>query len=110
MTVVKTQGIFRKHFNITRHGQVPCHNTIQLLTYLLNGAEPFLRSCQLSSYSGTSQHFKESEGSSPCSQEPSTGLYPEPDRIMGRKLQNECFRIKKETIRQFVFSAITTEH
>jgi hypothetical protein len=37
------------------------------LTY---GAEPFLRSCQLCSHSGTSQHFKEPEGSSPCSQEP----------------------------------------
>jgi hypothetical protein len=29
------------------------------------------------SYSRTSQHFKELEGSSPCSQEPSTGPYPE---------------------------------
>jgi hypothetical protein len=43
-----------------------------LLTY---GAEPFLRSCQLCSYSRTSQHFME-----PCSQESSAGPYPEPDR------------------------------
>jgi hypothetical protein len=35
---------------------------------------------QLCSYSRPSQHFKEPEGSSPCSQEPSTGPYPEPDR------------------------------
>jgi hypothetical protein len=43
-------------------------------------AESFLRSCQLCSYSRTSQHFKEPEGSSPCSQEPSTGSYPETNR------------------------------
>jgi hypothetical protein len=51
---------------------------IIILTY---GAEPFLRSCQLCSHSTTSQHFKEPEGSSPCSQKPSTGPYPEPDRF-----------------------------
>jgi hypothetical protein len=31
------------------------------------------------SHSGTTQHFKEAEGSSPCSQELSTGPYPDPD-------------------------------
>jgi hypothetical protein len=65
-------SVFRAH----RHILTAISNNI-VLTY---GAEPFLRSCQLCSHSRTSQHFKEPEGSSPCSQEPSTGPYPEPDR------------------------------
>jgi hypothetical protein len=48
------------------------------LTNSLHGAESFLRSCQLLSYSRNSQHFMEAEGSLPYSQEPSTGSYPEP--------------------------------
>jgi hypothetical protein len=52
----------------------------QLWKLLTQGAEPFLRSCQLCSYSRTSQHFTEPKDSSPLSQESSTEPYPEPGR------------------------------
>jgi hypothetical protein len=54
--------------------------THSLSLSLSHGAEPFLRGCQLCSYSRTSQHFMELESSLPCSQEPSTGPYSEPDQ------------------------------
>jgi hypothetical protein len=50
---------------------------INLLTY---GAELFLRSCQLCSYSRISQHFMEPECSLPSSHETSNGHYLEPAR------------------------------
>jgi hypothetical protein len=53
---------------------------IIILYYITHGAEPFLRSCHLCSHSSTSQGFMEPEGSLPCSQEPFTGPYPQPDK------------------------------
>jgi hypothetical protein len=46
---------------------LPRRDYIHLLAH---GAESFLRSRQLCSYSRTSQHFMEPEGSAPCLQEP----------------------------------------
>jgi hypothetical protein len=51
-------------------------NLFTLYAWLTHGAEPFLTSRQLCSYSRTFQHFMEPEGSVPCSQEPSTGPCP----------------------------------
>jgi hypothetical protein len=62
--------------------QCPATNTCHFwpVPWLTYAAEPFLRSCQLCSHSRTSQDFMEPEGSLPCSQQPSTGPYPELDR------------------------------
>jgi hypothetical protein len=69
------------------------NGTYQLLVYaddvnfvgdkkdsLIRGAKSFLRSRQLCSYSRTSHHFMEREGSLPCSLEPYISPYPEPDQ------------------------------
>jgi hypothetical protein len=47
---------------------------------LTHGSEPLLRSHQVCSYSRNSQHFMEPEDSLQCSQESSTGPYPQPDQ------------------------------
>ena len=50
------------------------------MSYLLPGAESFLKSQQVLSWSRNSPHFMEPESSLPLSQQPATCLYPEPDR------------------------------
>jgi hypothetical protein len=50
---------------------------LKLLYLHTYGSEPFLRNCQFCGYSGISQQSMEPEGSSPWSQEPCTGPYPE---------------------------------
>jgi hypothetical protein len=47
---------------------------------LTHGAEPFLRSRQLCSYSRTSQHFYGTQRFITALHKPSTGPYPEPNR------------------------------
>jgi len=49
-----------------------------LLTYLLHGAGNYLKSWLSLSLSKISCFLMEPEGSSPCSQKPATGSYPEP--------------------------------
>jgi hypothetical protein len=46
-----------------------------------HGAESFLRSWQSLSQSGNFLPFMEPEGSLPCTQQPATGPYPEPDEF-----------------------------
>jgi hypothetical protein len=58
-----------------------------------------LRSLQLLSYLRISQYFLEPESSLPCSQDPSTGAYPEPD------LSHQLNKL----IRFQVFTAVTTK-
>jgi hypothetical protein len=71
-----------KELNLNRktqhqtHSMVACEKstlTIFLETSQFHGAESFLRSHQSHSYSKSSKHLMESEGSLPCSQKPTTG-------------------------------------
>jgi hypothetical protein len=78
-STVQTQG---ESSGMSRHSTVGIKDTywVSLTHSLTHGAEPFLRSRQLCSYSRTSQYIMEPEGSLAYSQEPSIGPYPEPDR------------------------------
>jgi hypothetical protein len=67
-------SLHRKGINITSKKMNSFYTN-----YLFHGAEPFLKSRQLCSYSRTSQHFMDCEGLLTCSQEPFTGPYPGPD-------------------------------
>jgi hypothetical protein len=73
-----------------------------------HGAEPFFRSCKLCSYSRTSQHFMEPEGSLPCSQQPSTGPYPESDQshpISLRPILIPRWKVGKPSFKLFLDSS-----
>jgi hypothetical protein len=53
---------------------------LDVLTYLLTELSFSWEAANCAAIQETSSNFKEPESSSPCSQEPSTGLYPEPVR------------------------------
>jgi hypothetical protein len=50
------------------------------ITYLLTELSPSREAANCAAIQEIPSNFKEPEGSSPCSQEPSTGPYPEPVR------------------------------
>jgi hypothetical protein len=50
-------------------------------TYLLTELSPSWEAANCAAIQEISSNFKEPEGSSLCSQEPSTGPYPEPDQF-----------------------------
>jgi hypothetical protein len=70
--------IYQSFYYSIQFNHLLAHSLTHSLTH---GAEPFLRSRQLCSYSRNSQYCTETEGLLPCSQKPSTNPYPEPDQF-----------------------------
>jgi hypothetical protein len=72
MNTAKTPSLYLYHLSCET-------DEVYWLTNLLHGAESFLRRQELLSYSKDIPPVMEPESSLPCSQQPATGPYPEPD-------------------------------
>jgi hypothetical protein len=92
LNFVVQRGHNTKKLSVTQHditGLCPDRSTdlisnVNLHTYLLMELSPSWEAANCAVIQEIPSNLKEPEGSSPCSQEPSTGPYPEPVRISSR--------------------------
>jgi hypothetical protein len=59
---------------------IGCVNNVYVLTYLRTDLSPSWEAANCAAIQKIPRNFNEPEGSTPSSQEPSTGPYPESDR------------------------------